>query len=502
MALRGAGYASDSVAIFSQDDGAFAAPVLLSPTTGGYLPHSVAVGDVNGDGLDDVVVTAGGNTPDAYLNVFLQGAGGLAATPTTYPAYHLPSAVAIADITHDGREDVVVAHDGWRTLSVYTQNATGTLDSYVVATIPYSSRYRPNALALADFNGDGGLDAAVVGREAGLTTLYNVAGAPTAAIAIPADASHVMAGSLVVSGTVGLDATSVQVRVKGLTGWQDAPVANGTWQTTVNVPTTERTWWIEARAVSVDRFQALPSRHRVQVDPTAFAVADNGGRPDPHDYLMRVNMRTAETSLVGGTGRTEAHALAFQPGTLQLYTADNQQLGTLDLATGVFSPTISTFGKGNGKKGRITFSAVNGLAFDPENGLLYAVQRRSGRGNKNIMFQVDPASGTYVPNAFGAGQDYVVIEGSGVLDDIDDIAFDPVTSQLYGVTNNNGVGDKLVRIDLARNNVTTTVIEPLGVQNIEGLTFSNHGRLYGTTGISRPNTRVVAQPRRIAISKL
>ena len=174
MALRGAGYASDSVAIFSQDDGAFAAPVLLSPTTGGYLPHSVAVGDVNGDGLDDVVVTAGGNTPDAYLNVFLQGAGGLAATPTTYPAYHLPSAVAIADITHDGREDVVVAHDGWRTLSVYTQNATGTLDSYVVATIPYSSRYRPNALALADFNGDGGLDAAVVGREAGLTTLYLV----------------------------------------------------------------------------------------------------------------------------------------------------------------------------------------------------------------------------------------------------------------------------------------------------------------------------------------
>ncbi len=59
------------------------------------------------------MVTAGGNAPDAYLNIFLQDGGVLATVPITYAAHHLPSAVAVGDLNHDGREDVVVLHDAW-----------------------------------------------------------------------------------------------------------------------------------------------------------------------------------------------------------------------------------------------------------------------------------------------------------------------------------------------------------------------------------------------------
>ncbi|MEZ4730243.1 MAG: VCBS repeat-containing protein [Caldilineaceae bacterium] len=91
----------------------------------------MTIGDVTSDGRDDLVVTAGGNMPNAYLNVFVQGTTGLTTTVTTYAAFHLPSAVAVADINHDGREDVVVVHDGWRSLNVlHTQTVDFKLAPY------------------------------------------------------------------------------------------------------------------------------------------------------------------------------------------------------------------------------------------------------------------------------------------------------------------------------------------------------------------------------------
>ena len=75
-----------------------------------------------------------------------KGPTGLATTPITYPAYHLPSAVDVADVNHDGREDVVVAHDGWRTVSVYTQNARS-------ATVNLPATNRPWTIEARAVNG-------------------------------------------------------------------------------------------------------------------------------------------------------------------------------------------------------------------------------------------------------------------------------------------------------------------------------------------------------------
>lgn len=266
-ALRGAGSITSAVVVYLQTNGFFPVSYTLTPETGGFLPHSLTVGDVNSDGRDDIVVTAGGNMPDAYLNVFLQGDAGMSTTPVTYPAYHLPSAVAIGDLDHDGRNDVAVLHDSWRTLSVYTQTISGALSPYSIASIPFSDRYRPQALALADLDNNGGLDAALVDRDHGLTILTNTLTVPTANIMQPHAAAVVPVGTLAVSGTASANAERVEVRLCDATSWLSTTLTGGTWQTSLTLPNVERDWWIEARAIDAQGHVQSPlARQRIGVE--------------------------------------------------------------------------------------------------------------------------------------------------------------------------------------------------------------------------------------------
>lgn len=268
--LRGAGTDPARVVVFLQGAGTFPISYTLTPEVGIYQAHSLAVGDLNSDGRDDLVVTAGGEAPQAYLNVFLQTPGSdgyvLSSTPVVYPAVHLPSAVAVADLNHDGREDVIVTHDGWPVISVYTQAADGALDPFRVAPVPTSSRFRPHALAVADLTHDGGLDVALAGYYYDLTTLANMAGAPTAKIVSPVQYANVPHGVRTISGTTSPGTIKVEVRVRGLTGWLPATLTGTSWSVDVELPAAARSWWVEARATDgAGRVQAPPARHRVWV---------------------------------------------------------------------------------------------------------------------------------------------------------------------------------------------------------------------------------------------
>jgi LPXTG-motif cell wall-anchored protein len=207
------------------------------------------------------------------------------------------------------------------------------------------------------------------------------------------------------------------------------------------------------------------------------AEANDG---DAEDLLIRVNRfdsdpATNETNIGTGTGTFNIEAIALQPGTGVLFAADAGVLGTLDVSTGRFT-AIGKIGNGTGPNGRVEFNDVDGLSFDATTGLLYGSQREVP--GEDLLLVIDPTTGAAVPGKI-AGADYGVVSAISDLPDVDALAVDPLDGKMYGVVNDDGRKDHLVRIDKATGQPTD--IGVLGAQDVEGLGFAS-GQLIGTTG--------------------
>jgi hypothetical protein len=72
--------------------------------------------------------------------------------PETFAAGAFADAIAIADVTNDGKPDLVVANLRGNSVSVLAGNGDGTFQSQ--QTFATSGSY-PTAVAIADMNGDG-----------------------------------------------------------------------------------------------------------------------------------------------------------------------------------------------------------------------------------------------------------------------------------------------------------------------------------------------------------
>ncbi len=125
----------------------------------GGMPVGIAVGDLNGDGQPDAVVSGGSSDVTVVL-----GQANQPGTPVGYslaPSPPMPQAVAIGDMNNDGKPDVVTASLGQPgspgVLSVLLGHGDGTLNKPVNVQVSQNAR----SVALADFNRDGNLDAVV-----------------------------------------------------------------------------------------------------------------------------------------------------------------------------------------------------------------------------------------------------------------------------------------------------------------------------------------------------
>ena len=173
VVMSGQSYSVDNFCVLTQNtlgtlNGAAPYDLGFNQNAGG-----IGVGDVNGDGRKDVVLAYGGNKPGSNLALFLQGPHGLLQSPAMLPSYDIPGAVVVTDIDLDGRSDVLVLHNGWLALGVYLQNATGSLQPEQRFPIGYASWYNTHGLAVGDLNSDGKPDVALGSYNSGIEVLYN-----------------------------------------------------------------------------------------------------------------------------------------------------------------------------------------------------------------------------------------------------------------------------------------------------------------------------------------
>ena len=144
--------------LLGNGDGTFQPAVAYD--SGGTTVSSVAVADVNGDGRPDLVVVdqcGGGNCANpGTINVLLGNGDGTFQRPVPYGSGgQVPRSVAVADVNGDGKPDLVITNPG--TVGVLIGNGDGTFKPAVT----YDSGGGPVSIAVADVNGDGKPDVVV-----------------------------------------------------------------------------------------------------------------------------------------------------------------------------------------------------------------------------------------------------------------------------------------------------------------------------------------------------
>lgn len=129
-------------------------PIVIDAPTR-MMGNGIAVGDITGDGLDDIVMSWGGNSWKAGIIVYAQNMEGNLELNAQYDSYEIPKSVAISDVDLDGRLDVLVDHSSWESLSIYLQNSTGELEPFFLIPLPYYMNHPTRALVAGDLNSDG-----------------------------------------------------------------------------------------------------------------------------------------------------------------------------------------------------------------------------------------------------------------------------------------------------------------------------------------------------------
>lgn len=222
---------------------------------------------------------------------------------------------------------------------------------------------------------------------------------------------------------------------------------------------------------------------------TCYAISDQGNP----DVLFKYNSNTGFWTEIGSTGENGIESLAYDPNSAQIYTVSYDRLGLVDTAAAGFTQIGTGITIMDGPNGAFNVTDVDGLTFDPINNILWASQRINGATAHDYIFQIDVTTGDFVPDAFGTNIDYLV--GQEVYDpvngqfvyDIDDLALNPLTLELYGIANQGGRGGVLVIYNQTDGTIKETIGNFQEVDDMESLGFYNDGYLYGSTGGNSPD---------------
>ncbi|KYF97876.1 hypothetical protein BE18_28360 [Sorangium cellulosum] len=148
--------------ILGTGGGSFGAPTLISIAGTGGVQSSIACRDVNGDGFSDLVVTS---PSAARLSILINEGNGSFAAPVAYTnsANGQTAGIAFGDADGDGKLDILSNGAAGAYLYFFKGNGDGTVASGVQSATG-ASAIANSALGVvaSDFNGDGKLDAYIL----------------------------------------------------------------------------------------------------------------------------------------------------------------------------------------------------------------------------------------------------------------------------------------------------------------------------------------------------
>ena len=310
--------ATTSAVFLGLSAGGFAAATTVS-TTGAT---AFALGDVTGDGLSDLVV--GGTTVRVLAN---QGGtttwSGLAVVARPELTDAAVTGVALADLDHNGRLDLVIVNTGAAHHVYLNRGVSGTWLGFALSDT-LANTLAARAVAVADLDGDGWAEVVVAVNGAaaqvylnralrsGSTTTGGAATAADSSLTVASTAGFATAGVLLVEteliGYTGLTATSFTGLVRGMRGTTAAAHATGV-------------------AVGASPWQGLAAARAVGSSVAAGSLAvgdvDGDGQPDillgtPSGVVLLLNLGAGPTGSWSGfgsgalvTGATGSVALAL-----------------------------------------------------------------------------------------------------------------------------------------------------------------------------------------------
>jgi hypothetical protein len=154
-----ANFLSKTVGVLLENgDGTFQPAVAYG--SGGVIPLSLAIADVNGDGKPDLLVAnfwASFQNLNGTVGVLLGNGDGTFQSPVAYASGgtggpNSGGSVAVADVNGDGKPDLLVASEGNASVGVLLGRGDGTFHPVVTYG---SGGTGANSVAVADVNGDG-----------------------------------------------------------------------------------------------------------------------------------------------------------------------------------------------------------------------------------------------------------------------------------------------------------------------------------------------------------
>ncbi len=374
----GNSYGGSMTVFLGNGDGTVSVPI-VGFDSGGYPWTQPLIADFNGDGLMDVI------EPDDWFSfVYLEGYGD--GTFRAAPSYGLPNSfieyaytfsVAAGDFNGDGFADVVAGQDG-NTVSpgvaVYLANSNGTLNPPVT----YGTSSSLDYVTVADLNGDGKLDIAATDFNAGVVQILLGVGDGTFTLGqtYPTDTVSGPEPEYVVAGDFNHD------------GKMDLAILNAS------------SWTVAILLGNGDGTFGAPTTYVASAQPKSLATADLNG----DGYLdLAVTFNNGTGNLVGvflnnhdntGTFGTEADVATGTGDATDLAFADLNGDGKLDMAVTVISgpvylgSVVVTLGNGDGTfQSPVTYaSSTQGGGFGDFNVNSVQIVDMNSDGNLDLAY--------------------------------------------------------------------------------------------------------------------